>query len=194
MRSLIFPLLALLAISAIDGKRPRPAIDSFFVVPTVGQPWPKPQTMQITQEQYAVHPGAFHFLVNSTSETCDLLTSAFDRYYRLIFFPQDYMNYVLNRQTPSQDKKKTWKKSLTDLRDTTLLKRLNVQVQQPCEQYPTLESDESCKSDRALNLRSCYTCLLRYPGDQWGQWSARICNRLGCTSWSGNLQPTDLHG
>ena len=168
MRSLIFSLLVLVAISASDGKRPRAPIDMFYVVPTVGQPWPKPQAMQITQEQYAVHPAAFHFLVNSTSQTCDLLTSAFDRYYRLIFFPQDYMNYVLNRDVPSQAKVKPWKKSLADLHDVPLLKRLNVQVQQPCEQWPTLESDESCKSATTLKNRSLKTFLRRYSRDQWG--------------------------
>ena len=142
MRSLIYSILLLSVIKLSDANGPRIPIDVFYVEPTVGQPWPKPQEMQIAQVQYALHPAAFHFAVNSTSQTCDLLTSAFDRYYRMIFFPKDYMNFLLH------GKKETTtvpKKSLKDLQDVMMLKRLNIHIQQPCEQYPTLESDESCK-------------------------------------------------
>jgi hypothetical protein len=128
-----------------DGKRARTSLNMFFVEPTVGQPWPKPQSIQISAQQFAVHPGAFHFLVNSTSQTCDLLINAFDRYYQLIFYPQDYLNMILHRQIDPRQHRTHLKTSLNDLKDVALLKRLNIHIQQPCEQLPTLESDESCK-------------------------------------------------
>ncbi|CAF0749245.1 unnamed protein product [Adineta ricciae] len=125
------------------GRRPRSSLNMFHVEPSVGQPWPKPQSMQSTPQQFAIHPSAFHFMINSTSQTCDTLTSAFDRYYRLIFFPQTYFDYILNPASATDDKSDKPKKSLADLHDATILKRLNIHMQQPCEQYPTLESDES---------------------------------------------------
>ncbi|CAF1287035.1 unnamed protein product [Rotaria sordida] len=143
MRSLTVLLILLAMISHSHGKRPRHSLNSFYIEPTVGQPWPKPQSIRTTFEQYALHPAAFHFLVNSTSQTCDLLTSAFDRYYKLIFYPSSYLNYILNPKSTDNEIKYKPKKSLHDLCDVTLLKRLNVHIQEPCEQYPALESDES---------------------------------------------------
>ena len=132
--------------SFIHAKRPRPSDDTFYVQATVGQVWPKPQSTQTTAQQYTLNSAAFHFLVNSTSQTCDLLTSALDRYHRLIFFPQTYMKYVLNPGSADNHIKDIPQKNFKYLGDTPMLKRLNVRVQQPCEQYPTLESNESCKT------------------------------------------------
>jgi hexosaminidase len=145
MRSFTVLLFLLAVISYGYGKRPRGPSSMLYIEPTLGQPWPKPQSIQTTQQQFAMHPAAFHFMVNSTSQTCDLLTSAFDRYYRLIFFPQSYLDYVLNPESINNEIKSRPKKSLADLHDTPLLKRLNVHIQQPCDQYPSLQSDESCK-------------------------------------------------
>jgi hypothetical protein len=134
------------------GKRPRGPLSMLYIEPTLGQPWPKPQSIQTTRQQFAIHPAAFHFMVNSTSQTCDLLTSAFDRYYRLIFFPQSYLDYVLNPESINNEIKSGPKKSLADLHNTPLLKRLNVHIQQPCDQYPSLQSDESCKRTKIESL------------------------------------------
>jgi hypothetical protein len=150
MRSFIVLLLLFVVISHAHGKRPRPSLNASYVEPSVGEPWPKPQSIQTTAQQFAVHPDAFHFMVNSTSQTCDILTSALDRYFRLIFFPQSYLNYILRPQSAENEIKQTPKKSLADLCDTPILKRLNVYIQQPCDQYPTLESNESCNKN--LNL------------------------------------------
>ncbi|CAF0787394.1 unnamed protein product [Adineta steineri] len=143
MRLPIILLFLLAVISYSHGKQPRGSLNIFDVKPTVGQPWPKPQTIKTTSQQYAVHPSAFHFMVNSTSQSCDLLTSAFDRYYRIIFFPQTYLNHILDPELAKHEKQIEPKISLADLQDATLLKRLNVHIAQPCEQYPSLESDES---------------------------------------------------
>jgi hypothetical protein len=150
MRSFIVLLLLFVVISHAHGKRPRPSLNASYVESSVGEPWPKPQSIQITAQQFAVHPDAFNFMINSTSQTCDLLTSALDRYFRLIFFPQSYLNYVLHPESAENEIKQTSKKSLADLHDTPILKRLNVYIQQPCDQYPTLESNESCNKN--LNL------------------------------------------
>jgi hypothetical protein len=150
MRSFTFLLFLLVVISNVHGKRPRRPSNVFYVEPSVGEPWPKPQSIQTTAQQFAVHPDAFNFMINSTSQTCDLLTSALDRYFKLIFFPQSYLNYILNPESANNEMKPTPKKSLADLRDTPVLKRLNVYVQQPCDQYPSLESNESCNKN--LNL------------------------------------------
>jgi hypothetical protein len=151
MRSFTVLFFFFAVISHIHGKRrPDPLNGLFYVEASVGEPWPKPQTIQTTGQQSVVDSSAFHFLLNSTSQTCDLLTNAFDRYYKLIFFPEFYLNYILNPESVDNQKKFVPKKNLANLRDTPVLKRLNVYVQQPCDQYPTLESDESCRTNSAL--------------------------------------------
>ncbi|CAF1064636.1 unnamed protein product [Rotaria magnacalcarata] len=143
MHSSALLLVLLTVVSHSHGKRPRDPLNSFYVQATVGYPWPQPQAIHTTPQQYGVHPAAFHFLVNQTSQTCDLLTSALDRYYKLIFYPYSYLNYILDPESVIDEIKDKPKKTLFDLRDTPLLKRLNVYIQEPCERYPTLESDES---------------------------------------------------
>ncbi len=144
MGSFTFLVLLLAVISHTHGKQPRQSLNTVYIQPTAGEPWPKPQSIQTTLQKLAVHPDSFHFMINSTSQTCDLLTSALDRYFRLIFYPQSYLNYVLHPESANNEIKQTLKKSLADLRDTPILKRLNIYIQQPCDQYPTLESNESC--------------------------------------------------
>jgi hypothetical protein len=152
MRSFTVLFLLLAVISHTHGKRPYPQLDEFSVGATVGEAWPKPQSVQTASQQLAVHPDAFHFLVNSTGQTCDLLTNALDRYFRLTFYPQSYLNYILHPQSARNEMKPTSRKSLADLRDAPILKRLNIYVQQPCDQYPSLESNESCKNNFNLNF------------------------------------------
>lgn len=128
------------------GKPPRGPSNAFYVQSSVGEPWPKPQSIQTTAQQFAIHPAVFHFSVNSTSQTCDLLTSALDRYYRLIFFPQTYLKYILNPGSVNNQTENIPKKNLAGLR-APLLESLNIYIEQPCDQYPSLESNESCKTN-----------------------------------------------
>ena len=144
MRWFTFAFLLFVLVAYIHGKPPYGSLKSFNVDRTVGQPWPLPQSMQVTAQQYAIHPAAFHFLVNQSSQTCDLLTSALDRYYRLTFFPQTYFDYIFNPESINKQKEPKLKRSLDDLHDVPMLNRLNVFIQQTCDQYPTLESNESC--------------------------------------------------
>ena len=147
MRSFTLLLLLLAVISTAYGKQSRRPSNGLFVQPSVGQPWPKPQSIQITAQQYSVHPDAFHFMINETSQTCDILTGALDRYFRIIFYPQTYMKSILEPESLVNEVKPTPKKRLADLRDTPMLKRLDVFIQQPCDQYPSLESNESCNDN-----------------------------------------------
>ncbi len=144
MRLLAVLLFLFAVVSHSDAKPPRGPSNVFYVQPSVGEPWPKPQSVQTTAQQFAIHPAVFHFSVNSTSQTCDLLTSALDRYYRLIFFPQTYLNYILNPGSVNNQTEHIPKINLAGLR-APLLESLNVYIQQPCDQYPSLESNESCK-------------------------------------------------
>ena len=163
MRSLIALIFLLAVICFAHGKQSRRPVTIFDAGKTIGQPWPKPQSIQPTPQQLAIHPDAFHFLVNSTSQTCDILTNALDRYFRLIFFPQSYMNYILNPKSAHSHSKEKPKKTLADLRDTPSLKRLNVYVQQPCDQYPSLESNESCKKKLPLSFSNDSDFLFQIP-------------------------------
>ena len=146
MRSLAILFFLLAAFCCIHGDQVRPSLRPPRLRTSTGQTWPKPQSMQTTAQQFAVHPDAFHFLVNSTSQTCDILTNALDRYFRLIFYPQSYMSYILNPKSADSQIKQKPKKTLADLRDAPILQRLNVYIQQPCDQYPSLESNESCNN------------------------------------------------
>ena len=131
--------------SCIYAKMARSSVDTVYATPTVGRPWPLPQSIQTTAQQFALHSAAFHFFVDPTSQTCDLLTSALDRYFRLIFYPKTYLSYILDQQSTEQDTKQTPKKSLADLADVPQLTRLVVRIDHACDQYPSLESNESCK-------------------------------------------------
>jgi hypothetical protein len=151
MHSFTILLLLLSVISYSHGKPPTSSIlGALRVDQTVGQPWPLPQTFQTTNQKLGINPAAFHFLVNATGQTCDLLTSAFDRYYRMIFFPESYLDYILNPGSIDNKIKHPRRKHLAHLADVPLFMHLDVLVRTPCDQYPTLESDESCKRKRIL--------------------------------------------
>lgn len=143
MRSLtLLYFLCAVVFSTCSNEELRSSSKSIQIAQTIGQPWPLPQSMRITTQQYAIHPAAFHFLANQSSQTCDLLTSALDRYFQLIFFPRTYFDYIFNPETIDQQKQIS--KLQRNLNDVPMLKQLNIFIQQPCEQYPTLESNESC--------------------------------------------------
>ena len=108
-----------------------------------GQPWPLPQQITSNSIVHSLDARAFAFQYAESSQVCQLLTSAFNRYYKIIFLPESY-EIVSNRNFVKKVKsnKKSYKSSVAD---PTLLKRIVVNVQLPCEDYPTLDSDESCK-------------------------------------------------
>ena len=124
------------------------------IQPTTGEPWPKPQSIQTTSQRLGVHPDTFHFLISETSQRCDLLTNAFARYHRAIFFPRTYLSHILSSSFPVlNDNHVNQARSYASSRkepstppNASLLMDLYVNVEQPCEQWPSLESNESCIS------------------------------------------------
>lgn len=147
-------LICIQKILAARSESRRGFVNNIRIQPTIGEPWPKPQSIQSTTQRFAIHPSAFRFRVNETSQTCDLLTGAFDRYYRAIFYPSSYLSYILRSPFPLA-KNVTLRKNLADLGDLPLLEDLNVFIQQPCDKWPNLESNESCKHRRySFSLKS----------------------------------------
>jgi len=123
--------------------------------PTIGQPWPKPQSIITTTKQLIIPSDLFHFRLNETSETCDLLTNAFIRYYRLIFYPDTYLSNIINLSSFSSINNdhihsSMKNKNLYNINDIPLLKDLFVNVEQGCDQWPNLESNESCKKKKGI--------------------------------------------
>jgi hypothetical protein len=141
-------LLFVIIVDSLSSARShgrRGFLNPIRIQPTAGEPWPKPQSIQTTTAQLAIYPHSFRFLINETtsSERCDLLTGAFERYYRAIFFPQTYLSYILRSSSSSLTDDYT-RPRRSSLANVSLLEDLYVNVQQPCEQWPSLESNESC--------------------------------------------------
>ena len=110
-----------------------------------GRPVPLPQIYTATESQYYLNPSEFKFQFVKGSYVCDVTTLAFNRYHRLIFNPHEY-EIVTNRrvvQKRPQNRKLMLNQKFSDGQGS--VKELLVRVAEPCEEYPTLESDESCK-------------------------------------------------
>jgi hypothetical protein len=180
-------------LSAVSSHGRRGTLNTIRIQPTAGEPWPKPQLIQTTAQRLAVYPDAFHFLINETSQRCDLLTSAFDRYYRAIFFPNTYLSYILHASSNfsandfiNQSKSnEAWKRTLS----TPSLNYLFVNVQQPCDQWPSLESNESCNTLVQSTIISHLHRYIwfRYTHCQNRCFSTQCRVYLGCTTRSRNI-------
>ncbi len=120
--------------------------DLSIIKTTTGEPWPMPQSINTSSIRVSIRPESFSFLYNETSHQCALLDSAFVRYYKLIFFPETYWDDLLE-EPPPRHKKNFIKTNLSNLDDIKLLKNVQVNIQQMCEQWPTFKSNESCKSN-----------------------------------------------
>jgi hypothetical protein len=112
-----------------------------FVGKTEGRPIPLPQTYTSSNKQTALNHRGFKFAYEKGSYVCDVVTLAFDRYAKLIFNPQ---LYEINTGHATVRKIKKSKANYNKIYDGDLLERLVVKVNQPCVEYPSLESDESC--------------------------------------------------
>ncbi|KPJ10417.1 Beta-hexosaminidase subunit alpha [Papilio machaon] len=103
--------------------------------PTKGEVWPKPQHETTELTYYTFDPS--NFKVKVTNNTCDILTSAIERY-----------SYIVRSLKPQRDQRPV---SRTERRQRALqaqtlklgvLQELQVQLTEPCEDYPHLEMDE----------------------------------------------------
>ena len=121
---------------------------------TKGQPWPMPKIYKPTPQQQNLNKEIFTFVVGGND--CDILQDAFRRYYKIIFYPGWEQGPSVAKQPAQNDNvlrfesraarhfKSTQQKSKAAY-GMSVLPNLNVNVMQPCEQYPSLEMDESCK-------------------------------------------------
>ena len=100
---------------------------SVTVTPSVGQPWPAPKSVASTSQTFEIDAEDFVFL---DPKRCDLLQQAFVRYRQMIFGPRPFAL----KFRPYRAK-------------AGYLMSLTVIVQKDClpDDFPTLESDESCK-------------------------------------------------
>ena len=112
---------------------------------STGSPWPMPASMVTTNGSQVVKAMLFRF--QATKYSCDILESAFVRYFDIIFYGQP--SY---REHSGDDVSRVEKHKNQPLQfEPVGLTSLNVAVQQPCEKWPSLEMDESCK----LSISRC---------------------------------------
>ncbi|KAB7505387.1 Beta-hexosaminidase subunit beta [Armadillidium nasatum] len=112
-----------------------PDIESFagfpYIEPTVGRPWPLPQSETPGDGYMTVDPTDFTF--QATGESCDILTKAFQRYQSIIF----------SHENPTMHKPRNQKERVSEnLIGEGQLTSLNVNLASPCEDYPYLNMDE----------------------------------------------------
>ncbi|XP_077988447.1 beta-hexosaminidase subunit beta-like [Glandiceps talaboti] len=93
-----------------------------------GSVWPKPQQMTMTDKQLIINPTKFLFTYSS--HTCDILTEAFQRYQKVIF-----------------DEVTTMSKNGTVGEDDEELYSLVVSLDNVCDKYPGMESNETYALD-----------------------------------------------
>ena len=106
-------------------------------------PVPLPQVYKTTEKQFSLDVENFKFKFLKSSYICDVTKLAFTRYHKIIFTPESY-NIV---QDSARSIRKLGKFSLNrnqNVTDLTPINHLSVHILNPCEKYPTLESDESC--------------------------------------------------
>jgi hypothetical protein len=106
-----------------------------------GQPLPKPQSLSQSDTLHYLDAPAFAFQYAPGSVVCDLLSNAFNRYYKIIFHPGQNDNKPTGVSRNSEHKSR---QARPMPKNANILKRLAVNVRSPCEDYPSLESDESC--------------------------------------------------
>jgi hypothetical protein len=109
-----------------------------------GKPWPLPQKMTSGSKQLLLDPRVFAFQYAASSQVCELLAGAFNRYYTIIFSPLDYEIVGHVKRVRKLMKQKNKAKYNDDIQDLFVLEKLVVNIENECEDYPTLESDESC--------------------------------------------------
>jgi hypothetical protein len=118
-------------------------LEDNFEVKTKGRPVPLPQIYKPSNTQYILNEKEFSFKFTAASVVCDVLTLAFTRYHKIIFRPHTHEINMGQRNVKkikfNKDKHKFAHESLD------YMKRLMINVHDPCEDYPSLDTDESCR-------------------------------------------------
>ncbi|XP_013137439.1 PREDICTED: beta-hexosaminidase subunit beta-like [Papilio polytes] len=101
--------------------------------PTKGEVWPKPRK-EFTELTYLTFD-PLNFKVTETKNTCDILTSAIERY-----------SYIVKSRAPQRDETPVSrpKRHAEEVQNLAIgvLRELQVELSEPCEDYPYLEMDE----------------------------------------------------
>ena len=115
-----------------------------FEVKTSGRPVPLPQIYKPSSTQYSLSPKQFEFEYAQGSYVCEVVTLAFNRYHKIIFRPTAY---EINENQRGSVRKLKLNKPINNKRyhQADSIQKVLVNVRNPCEDYPSLESDESCK-------------------------------------------------
>lgn len=97
-----------------------------------GSTWPLPAKITSSTNVFGLNRNSFRFGV--TGVTCDILDEALVRYFRIIFDDNPRVNLVARS-----------KQRILRFLVQPQLTRLDVKLQNPCEVYPSMGMDESCK-------------------------------------------------
>jgi len=109
---------------------------------STGSPFPYPASMITTNESQVVKAMLFRF--KATMHSCDILESAFVRYFDIIFHGQPSYKKHTGEDVNDVEKDNS-QRLLFKPNEVVGVTSLDVAVQQPCEKWPSLEMDESCK-------------------------------------------------
>ncbi len=122
-------------VSNVFGRRPS-GKENVAAMVREHKPFPMPQVYVNSPKQFKINHNEFAFEYFKGSFVCHTLSLAFNRFYKIIFKPIEYQQRTNKvRWTPESNVKYDRKKSVD---------KLLVNVNEPCEEYPKLESDESC--------------------------------------------------
>lgn len=135
--------ICLVILNGSDSK-----LDSYQDDSQVDGPVPMPQVYKPSDTHSKLDKKNFEFKLHKGSFTCDVITLAFDRYYKILFQPDAY-EINPGKQTIRKVSTKSHQNFTDDYR--TLI-TVFVNVEQACEEYPTLESDETCTYNLAFCL------------------------------------------
>ena len=104
---------------------------------TQGVPWPMPQSMVMSNTTYFLDGERFRFVATGslTTEGCDLLQMAFQRYYKMLF--DDFYFEAMGQQNEFG--------RMSIYKEYSPVRQLSVSVSGTCEKMPYLHMDESCK-------------------------------------------------
>lgn len=92
---------------------------------TLGQPWPMPQSYVAYPDLQLLSSASFNF--NPTGKNCDILQEAIRRYRLIIFGPSNALKF-----RPQSN--------------INVMKSLDVNLLNDCENYPSLDMKENCKN------------------------------------------------
>ena len=117
---------------------------------TVGEPWPLPQTYKPTDQTMNLNQLSFQFSPTAGSHDCNLLQAAIERTYMNIFgVPRD--NRLKFKSYQPKDKvEESWNTILKNDEnsglplDGQILQALDIILENDCEDYPSLQMNESC--------------------------------------------------